>query len=146
IFGGQAYRDMQSKRDLAQWGLPPDLYSYQDQLEEMTVNAFVSNFAWLKTMHLRQLHVRSPALRFVTDLPRNVTALDLSGCIHISSLAGLERLSALTTLNLGRTNLSNLAGLEKLSALTMLDLSGNSKLSNLDGLEKLSALTTLDLS
>jgi hypothetical protein len=147
IFGGHAYRNMQSRRDLAQWGLPPDLYSYQNQLEEMTLSAPVSNFGWLKAKHLRQLRVKSDALRLVNDLPRNVTALDLAGCIHLSSLAGLERLSALTTLNLsGNPNLSSLAGLEKLSKLTTLRLSGDTNLSSLAGLEKLSALTTLDLS
>jgi internalin A len=60
-------------------------------------------------------------------------------------LSGLEKLSALTFLNLSGNRLTDLSGLEKLPALTTLDLSGNRRLTDLSGLEKLPALTTLNL-
>ena len=145
IFFAQKYQELQSRRDLDQWGIPPDLYSYQHQLTGLTVFAPVSNLGWLRANELETLHVHSHALRAVDDLPRVLTELDLSRCSVLKSIAGLGRLPALKTLNLSSTRLSDLADLGELTVLTTLDLSNN-PLGSLAGLEKLRALTTLNLS
>ena len=61
IFFAQKYQELQSRRDLDQWGIPLDLYSYQHQLTGLTVFAPVSNLGWLRANELETLHVHSHA-------------------------------------------------------------------------------------
>ena len=56
----------------------------------------------------------------------------------------MEKLSGLTSLDLGDNQISDLRGLEKLSGLTSLNL-GDNQISDLRGLEKLTGLTSLNL-
>ncbi|HYO74666.1 MAG TPA: leucine-rich repeat domain-containing protein [Archangium sp.] len=128
---------------LTSWGLPRNLYDMQWKLDRLTIkNSKMDDAGWIKAP-LKELALHAPRLR-VLPPGHTYTKLDLSGC-GLTSLAGLEKLPALTSLDLSDNSLTSLAGLEKLPALTSLDLNGNS-LTSLDGLEKLPAFTSLDLS
>jgi hypothetical protein len=136
ILGAPWLARTQAERDLAQSGLPRDLYDYQSQLIELDLRSPISNLEWLHTNRLQSLSVNSPALRAAKGLPPTLVHLVLTNS-KITSLAGLEKLLQLTKLNLSSNrSLQSLAGLEKLQRLTTLDLSHND-LQNLAGLEKL---------
>ena len=136
---------MQAKHDLAGWGLPPDLLKYQSQLSDLTVMAPISSFGWLSAKRLDTLSITSASLRAIEGLRGSLKTLNLSNS-HIENLFGIEKLTALTTLDLsGTVHLKNLSGIEKLKALTTLYLSSND-LENLSGIEKLDKLESLDLS
>jgi Leucine-rich repeat (LRR) protein len=137
------YQAFQAKTDLAQAGLPSDLYDYQFQpLLELTIS--ISNLDLPHTNRLQRLLVKNPALRDIQGRPPSRLQLVLANC-KISTLAALEKLEKLTTLDLSRNWLQNLAGLAIFPRLTTLDLNGN-RLPDLAGLEILPQLTTLDLS
>jgi Leucine-rich repeat (LRR) protein len=78
---------------------------------------------------------------------REITSLDLSGCVWLTDLSPLSGLSQLTSLDLSDceslTFLSELSGLIRL---TSLNLYGCSSLVDLSGLSGLSQLTSLNLS
>jgi Leucine-rich repeat (LRR) protein len=167
IFMWETYQNVEAKRDLTQWGLPPDLLKYQSQLSDLSVNAPISNFGWLRAKHLDTLSITSSSLRAIEGLPTSLktlhlshtllqnvsgiekltglTTLDLRGNYSHQNLSGIEKLTALTTLDLSFTSIRDLSGIEKLTALTTLSVSGID-LRNLSGIEKLTALTKLDLS
>ena len=145
IFMWETYQNMQAKRDLAGWGLPPDLLQYQSQLSDLTVNARVSNFGWLREKHLDTLSISGSSLRAMEGLPASLKTLHLSDT-DLQKLSGIEKLTALTTLNLSdTTSLQNPSGIEKLTALATLNLSSTG-IQDLSCIEKLTALTTLNLS
>jgi Leucine-rich repeat (LRR) protein len=167
IYSWQEYQNIQAKRDLSQSGLPEDLYDHQSQLLDLQLTSPIPNLEWLHTNRLQRLSVYSAALRSAKGTPpslvhlilriskitslaeleklQQLTTLDLSYNYYIRNLAGLEELQQLTTLNLSYDRPQSLAELEKLQLLTTLDLSNNPFLS-LAGLEKLQQLTTLNLS
>ena len=145
--GIHQYRVSQIKRDLAQWGLPSDLYEYQRQLNSLTVSHHqVTHTAWIDG-NLKELRLSSEGLRNIDTLPPSITLLDLSGT-SLTSLAGIENLKNLTTLDVSSTQLTSLAGIENLKDLknlTTLNLYSN-QLTTLAGIENLKNLTTLNLS
>jgi hypothetical protein len=51
-FVWREYWAAQGKRDLAEWGLPSDLYDHQYQLRELELTAPISNLNWLHTNRL----------------------------------------------------------------------------------------------
>ena len=144
VYNANIYRDA-----LLNWGLPADLYDYQTQFEKLKIHdEDVRHIFWLKQLpNLKELSLNSRQINnfneAVEKLPA-LTSLNLSGT-NLSSLQGLEKLPALTSLDLSDTNLSSLQRLEKLTELTSLNVS-YTNLSSLQGLEKLTALTSLNLS
>jgi hypothetical protein len=143
IYSWQEYQNIQVKRDLRQSELPEDLYDHQSQLLELRLSCPIPNLEWLHTNRLQRLEVNNHALRSAKGIPSSLVDLVLPHG-RIASLAGLEKLPQLTTLNLTDNRLQSLAGLEKLPQLATLDLSSNS-LQSLAGLEKLPQLATLTL-
>jgi hypothetical protein len=131
---------------LSAWVLPSDLYTYQRQLKVLHITGPVSHLRWLNA-ELTTLAISRSALQDLTMLPPTLTELYIWSDTGLTSLASLEKLPRLTTLQLTSIGeqLTSLSGLEKLSQLTTLQLSGT-RLTSLAGLEKLSQLTTLQLS
>jgi hypothetical protein len=106
------------RQKLASWSLPIDLLNEQNDINSLTVQGgAINDLTWLSSARLKELH------------------LNFFG----SSLAGLGKLPALTSLNhdLDSSTVTSLAGLEKLTALTSLNLSlGGSMVTSLAGLEE----------
>ncbi|UAB73490.1 TIR domain-containing protein [Vibrio sp. SCSIO 43132] len=82
----------------------------------------------------------------IEKLSATLTSLDLSRCVNITSLTGVEKLTQLTSLkaNFCR-NLKSLAGVEKLEKINLLSLRYCSALSSLEEIEDLLSLTSLSL-
>jgi Leucine-rich repeat (LRR) protein len=99
--------------------------------------------------NLRRLDVSGNRLR---KLPSNIvtltglTSLDLGYNYDLTELAGLEHLTALTSLNVNNNRLTELAGLEHLTALTSLNVSSNRLKKLPSNILTLTGLTSLDLS
>jgi hypothetical protein len=144
FFLGKEYQNIQAKRDLTGWGLPADLLKYQFRLRELTIEAPISNFAWLRAQQLDVLKVTSSALRNIEGLPPSLHDLELTGCLNLTALSGIEKLTALTTLNLSGTPLQDLSWIEKLDKLESLDLS-HCELQTLKPISQLKHLITLNL-
>ena len=97
------------------------------------------------------LNLSGLRLRYLPEelwqLAGQLTSLDLNDCQALTSLDGIEQLTALTVLDVGWCEaLTSLAGIVKLTALISLDVSHCYALTSLDGLEQLTALTSLNLS
>ena len=75
----------------------------------------------------------------------NLTSLNLSGNMEISSVTPLAKLVLLETLDLSENDISSISSLAKLTVLTDLNLSMN-RISSLTTLAKLTSLTDLNLS
>jgi hypothetical protein len=132
------------QNDLSAWALPPDLYTYQQQLTTLQIAAPVRHLRWLHAK-LTTFEIEAAALQDLTGLPPTLKALHVSGAEKLTSLAGLEKLPQLTTLTLSDAyQLTSLAELEKLPQLTTLTLS-DAYQTRLAGLPQLPQLTTLDL-
>lgn len=86
------------KNDLSAWALPPDLYTYQRQLNTLHITAPVRHLRWLHAQ-LTAFGIEGSALPDLTMLPPTLTTLHVSST-DPTSLAGLEKLSQLTTLTL----------------------------------------------
>lgn len=83
----------------------------------------------------------------LAKLAGQLTSLDLTGCRALTSLDGIEQLTALTALDLSGCNaLFSLEGINKLIALTSLNVSHCDALTSLDAIEQLTALTSLNVS
>ena len=144
IYSWQEYQNIQAKRDIGQSGLPGDLYDYQSQLLELQLTSPISNLEWLNTYRLQRLSVNSIALRSAKGIPASLVHFELMYS-KITSLAGLEKLQQLTTLDLSKnSSLQSLAGLEELQQLTTLDLS-DSPIENLRPIAGLKNLKSLNL-
>ncbi len=113
-YGWQAYQANIYRNALLNWGIPADLYDYQTQLEKLRIgNRDVRHIDWLKQLpNLKELSINAGRINnfneAVEKLPA-LTSLDLS-YTKLSSLQGLEKLTALTSLNLRHTNLSSFQG------------------------------------
>ncbi len=134
---------LQQRRALRSWGLSPELFRLQHDLDGLEIgnvglgSGHINDFAWLRSTRLRELEVTFDG----------------------SSLAGLERLKSLVTLNLhlGESKITSLATLGQLKRLTTLSLDFFHPFStlfpadpaiislSLAGLEQLKRLTTLSL-
>jgi Leucine-rich repeat (LRR) protein len=149
-----AYRGvdaLQQRARLKSWGLPPELFALQHELDGLEIGS-INEGDWLRSTRLRELSVRftGSSLAGLEQL-KGLTTLTLdetySGITSLD-LAGLEQLKGLTTLTLHLSNsdITSLAGLEQLKGLTILSLDlGESLIHNLAGLEQLKGLTTLTL-
>ncbi len=98
-----------------------------------------------------QLDLSGLRLRYLPEelwqLAGQLKSLDLRSCRALTSLNGIEQLTALTSLNVRRCNaLTSLDSINKLTALTSLNVSHCNALTSLDGINKLTALTSLDVS
>ncbi len=137
----------QTKRDLVQWGLPDDLYEYQNQLNSLSViNDLITNTDWIKG-DLKELRLNSKGIRNIGALPASITSLRLNGT-ELISLDGIEKLTNLTQLSLDIRGglLINLEPLSKLTNLTQLSLFiGEGQVISLEPLSKLTNLTHLSL-
>lgn len=124
FYGWQAYLVHTYRQDLLNWGLPADLYDYQTQLEILEINdEDVRHLHWLKQLpNLKELTLIAVQLNDLNEL--------------------VEKLPALTTLDLSNTSLTSLEGLENLPALISLDLRDTS-VNNLQSLP--ATVTTLKL-
>jgi hypothetical protein len=90
--------------DLSAWALPPDLYTYQRQLTTLEMTAPVRHLKWLHA-RLTTLKIEQSALRDLATLPPtlSLTTLDVNSAKQLTSLAGLEKLPQLTTLNVNKS-------------------------------------------
>jgi hypothetical protein len=129
LWGVKLYVDFQYREAVATWGLPGDLYNRQAQLKDLHIAVPITNIDWLHAK-LRSLEVTSNSPQLGLALPSSleklslhlkgrgdltglpmlpgVTELDLSGSTGLTSLAGIEKLSNLTTLNFSHTPLNSL--------------------------------------
>lgn len=93
FYGWQAYLVHTYRQDLLNWGLPADLYDYQTQLEILEINdEDVRHLHWLKQLpNLKELTLIAVQLNDLNEL--------------------VEKLPALTTLDLRDTSVNNLQSL-----------------------------------
>jgi hypothetical protein len=113
------------------------------EVTEATVTRAVQQLALIE---VNILHVTSSQLTSLPSLDKltALTTLDLSNSL-VTSLPSLDKLTALTTLNLSGSQVTGLPSLDKLAALKTLNLV-RSKMKRLPSLDGLTALETLNLS
>ena len=153
VYGGVLGLDLlQQKKALQSWGLPPELFSVQHDLDGLVIGRPINDLGWLRSSRLREFSANSFSGSSLAGLEqlKNLTSLtlDLSDS-QIPSLAGLDQLKSLTSLTLSVptsqvTNLDGLKRLKSLASLTLNNLSG-SQIDSLAGLEEVRGLTSLSI-
>jgi Leucine-rich repeat (LRR) protein len=119
------------KEHLSSWALPSDLYTYQRQLKALHITGPITHPRWLKA-ELTTLAMTQSALQDLTTLPPTLTELRIWGDTGITSLAGLEKLPQLITLELRGTGITSIKMLSSSQSLQTLYLP--KKVYSLDGL------------
>ncbi len=82
------------------------MYTYQHQLEALHITAPVRHLRWLKG-DLTALAIHRPELQKLPPLPQTLTTLEVNGT-GLTSLAGVEKLPQLTTLDLRNTRITSI--------------------------------------
>jgi hypothetical protein len=149
--GYAAYRAVDSsiqQAKLKSWGLPPELFKAQHDVDEISLLQPVNDLVWLRSTRLKQLEFdfNGSSLAGLEKL-RGLTSLDLRS-YRITNLAELEKLQGLNslTLHLRDSQIASLGGLENLRGLNSLTLDlRSSRITSLAGLEKLQGLNSLTL-
>jgi hypothetical protein len=153
VAGYAVYRTVDGsiqRQKLAGWRLPREVFEVQDAVDQIDFsNHQVNDLTWLRSPRIKNLGLLFDGSRLAgLEKLTGLTSLSLDWLGPVTSLAGLEQLKGLTSLSLdlGNSKLTSLAGLEKLTRLTRLSLGlGNSPVTSLAGLEQLKGLTSLSL-
>jgi len=154
-FADYQYGDSSRRQQkLMSWGLPPELFVIQNNVDEIDILLHpVNDLTWLRSTRLKKLVVKFNGSRLVgLEKLKGLTSLTLNlSSSQVTSLAGFEHINGLNSLTLGLSGsqVTNLAGLERLKHLSSLALDlSDSQVTNLAGLEQLKGLNslTLDLS
>ncbi len=134
--------------------IPEDARNYADlkylpNLETLSISkgcdslAFIGSLEKLTSLTIQNTSLDAATLQHIFNR-KELTTLTLRNC-GISSLSGIEALTKLTHLDLGKNVLRNLSPLSGLTGLQILHLDHNA-IVELDALQRLTSLQELDLS